>query len=95
LIGLWLNSAELTGDVIVICGGLTYAMVVAAEAELPATSTACTLTAFVPAARDCVQVNEEPVTVAATPLQVTFVNPDNASLTAPLILTVDVFTIAP
>jgi hypothetical protein len=95
LIGLWLNRAEFTGDVIVICGGFTKATVVVAKVEFPAASNACTWIEFVPATSGRRQLNDDPVKVAGLPPHVTVANPEMESLTVPVSVMLETLTVVP
>src|SRR5512146_2173553 len=95
LIGLWLNRAELTGEVILIWGGRTKATVASAEPIFPAASTPSTRIVLVPTTRAWEQVKDEPVTVAGTSPHITFASPEPESLTVPLRVTLGTPTVVP
>ncbi len=97
VMGLLLNKVKVAGEVIVTTGVAMTAAVtlVVAEPTLPARSVACTEIEFVPGVKATLQVKEEPVTVAAIPLQVTVAMPERASLAVPIKVAVGVVSTAP
>ena len=64
-------------------GAGTSVTLVLADAELPAASVAVTEMVSAPVVSDALQVNPEPVSCAAAPLQETLATPDAVSLAVP------------